>query len=488
MVNQKIAMQPTNFSSLSNEPPAALYEQVRRALQLWHKMDNENPLEQLLTFHPADAQEPVRQFVNSRLQMALAEMQHLHKDEAHLLQMRYLEGLTAETTAYRLDMSTPNLNKKQRKALQMLCGLLWQKEQAARNARQVRFLNHLEAPTYDRLFGVEKLATRVLQLLTTPQSPWLIMLEGMGGIGKTALADAVMRRAIAQHHFAGYGWVSARQQRFHLAGAIVPQTQPALTTVQLIEQLATQLVAASMSDDSFMLPVIANAETLARLNSILQAAPHLIVIDNLETLADLDALLPTLRRLANPTKFLLTSRASIYNETATYPFAIPELTEADALALVRHEATLRNQPDLAAASTAQLQPIYAAVGGNPLALRLIVGQTHIHSLPSILDDLRLARGEPVQNLYTYIYRQAWAALDERGQEVLLAMLHANPQGDALDFIADVSGMGSDDVRNALNYLVRLNLVDGRGGLNQRRYSIHALTRSFLQEQVLQWRD
>lgn len=126
------------------------------------------------------------------------------------------------------------------------------------------------------------------------------------------------------------------------------------------------------------------------------------------------------------------------------------------------------------------------MGGNPLALRLIVGQTYIHSLESVLDDLRTARGEPVQNLYTYIYRQAWLRLNERGQELLMAMLHVNEQGEELSFIADVSGMTVGDVRTAMNHLVRLNLADARGGLNQRRYSIHPLTRSFLQGQVLGW--
>ena len=38
----------------------------------------------------------------------------------------------------------------------------------------------------------------------------------------------------------------------------------------------------------------------------------------------------------------------------------------------------------------------------------------------------------------------------------------------------------------LDDLVKVNLVDARGDLYQRRYSIHALTRTFLHEQVLRW--
>ncbi|MEZ4708279.1 MAG: NB-ARC domain-containing protein [Caldilineaceae bacterium] len=476
----------SDFLPSPDEPPATLYEDVRLALRLYGTPDNQNPLQELLTFQPPDGQASVRQFVDERLLGALQELASLHAQEAELLRLRYVENLTADTVGYRLGMSTPNLNKKQRKALQLLGGQIWQSELAARRARQAHFLNRLEAPTYDRLFGVDKLADQLLQLLTKPGPPWLAALEGMGGLGKTALADAVMRRAIAQQRFGGYGWVSARQQRFHLAGAITPLARPALSAEQLIEQLAAQIAPQPATEHGFLPPVLANEATLLRLTDHLQTAPHLIVVDNLETVGDLEALLPTLQRLANPTKFLLTSRAHIHSETATYPLPVPELCEADALALVRHEAELRNQPELAQIDARRFGPIYAAVGGNPLALRLVVGQTHIHSLPLVLDDLQMARGQPVQNLYTYIYRQAWTWLDETGRELLLAMLHADPQGEELDYIVGVSGLKLASTVSAMNDLVRLNLVDARGALAQRQYSIHALTRSFLHEQVLQW--
>jgi DNA-binding MarR family transcriptional regulator len=42
------------------------------------------------------------------------------------------------------------------------------------------------------------------------------------------------------------------------------------------------------------------------------------------------------------------------------------------------------------------------------------------------------------------------------------------------------------VSDALDRLVTLNLVDSQGNLSERRYSIHGLTRTFLQEQVGKW--
>lgn len=479
-------MQAANQPIAITAHPAPLYEAVRRALQLWHEAGDENPLAHLLTFQAPDEQENIRHAVNRRLLTTLEEMARRHADEARLLRLRYLDDMTAETVAYRLGMSTPNLNKKQKKALQTLSDLLWRQEEAARTAQEARFLARLEAPTYDRLFGVEPLTSQLLPLLTTAAQPWLVAIEGMGGIGKTALADAVMRQAIARRHFAGYGWISARQQRFQLSGAIQAVAQPALTADQLIEQLACQLLMEDATDKRPAAPMVACEATLARLTAHLKQTPHLIVIDNLETVTDLEALLPTLQRLINPTKVLLTSRTGLYSETATYAFPLPELSEADALALVRHEAQLRNQPELATAPTATLQPIYDTVGGNPLALRLIVGQTRIHTLDLILADLKAARGQAVTKLYTYLYRYAWEHLDDHSRRALIAMPFAPPHGATLDHLIGVSHLPATELRAALQQLVTLNLVNRTGALSESRYTIHSLTRAFLLEQVVQW--
>ncbi|MCB0148314.1 MAG: hypothetical protein KDE01_11760, partial [Caldilineaceae bacterium] len=95
------------------------------------------------------------------------------------------------------------------------------------------------------------------------------------------------------------------------------------------------------------------------LRSTLKRTPHLIVIDNLETVQDVDVLLAHLRELADPTCFILTSRHNLYHEHDIHHFAIPDLDHAQALALVRFEAAVRNLPAIAAASDAELTPIYA---------------------------------------------------------------------------------------------------------------------------------
>jgi len=68
----------------------------------------------------------------------------------------------------------------------------------------------LPPPGYDQLFGVEPLRAQIAAQLTAPGPPWIVAVEGMGGIGKTALADISARRLMTTGRFAELAWISAK--------------------------------------------------------------------------------------------------------------------------------------------------------------------------------------------------------------------------------------------------------------------------------------
>jgi hypothetical protein len=469
-----------------NRPPrfAILDKDVRQALKEWHEDSSaDSPLSYLYLFRQAQREEQVtaHQATNQVLLKAIDVLQETHHEDARLLRLRFLDLLPVYRLANQSNVAESTFYTKQREAINRLTDTIERLEVAACAAQQELLIARLEAATYVNLIGLDEHVAHLQRLLTTAGPPWLVSIEGIGGIGKTSLADRLLRQLIDHGRFDEIGWVSARQSRFTPDGAIRAVEKPTLTAEVLIEKLLQQLL-----PDLVLASGSSIQKMLAALRTCLKATPHLIVIDNLETLADIESLLPTLQDLANPTKFVLTSRKSLYTEPAIYHFPVPELNELSALELIRQEAQLSNLPVLAESNDEVLKPIYQTVGGNPLALRLVVGQTHIHPLESILYDLRTARGQPVERLYTFIYRHAWDSLDALSQQVLLIMPLVNPQGDELEYIAEVGDVDIGDLRLALNKLVTLNLVDARGGLNDRRYSIHSLTRTFLHKQVAQW--
>jgi hypothetical protein len=212
----------------------------------------------------------------------------------------------------------------------------------------------------------------------------------------------------------------------------------------------------------------------------------LVIVDNLETAADYRALIPELQGLVNPSRFLLTSRHSMHEYPGIHNLSLDELSPADTLALVRHEAGERGLAEVAASPDARLMRVYEVSGGNPLALKLLVGQMHSLSLPRVVDDLREARGRRVDELYQFIYWRSWQLLSEDARRVLAIMPLVAESGGGLAQIAALSELHEESLADALTQLVRLCLVEVRGTVEARRYSIHRLTESFLLNEVLKW--
>ncbi|MBV7333601.1 hypothetical protein KFU94_36280 [Chloroflexi bacterium TSY] len=460
-------------------------KQVRKALRDWHKEGTVNsPFRDLYLFRQKqlDGYSNNRLATNQVLIDLLEELESTHEHYARLLRTRYLDCQPVSEVAVSHNVIEDTIFRWQRAAIRHLSELLIENEYMMRKDQQHLLETRLPPPTYTELIGIDTYLDRLLELVSSTDSPHLISIEGIGGIGKTSLAHALMRRIICQGRYDSIGWVSARQTSLDLVGRLRKTETTALTG----EALITTLVAQLMPD--VPLPIESALDRAwDMLQTELREHPHLIVIDNLETVVDVESLLPTLMRLTNPTKFILTSRDSLYSEPNVYHFAIRELSESDSFTLIRQEAKLSNLPIVAESADGELQPIVEVVGGNPLALRLVVGQMHLHPLTVILADLREARGESIENLYTFVYWRAWHNLDELSQRVFLAMPMVNPShGDNISHLKTITELDADSLRLALSKLVTLNLVDSSGDLHKRRYNIHSLTRTFLQNQVAQW--
>ena len=416
--------------------------------------------------------------VDDILHTALKMLEATHSPrEADLLRLRFQDQATVSEVAARFNIVDSTLHKKQREAIEHLAAILYEWEQQARDDYLIRLESKLLLPPQTPLVGVAQPLAELWDLLTAPDAAWLIAIEGLGGLGKTALANALLREMAVAPHFYGVAWVSAKQQEFWPDLGLRQTRQPALDEESLVDALLEQL-----GDEPAR--ACPPPQKRAILTGLLKKQPYLIVIDNLETVADYESLLPLLLKLAQPGKFVLTSRSKVPPSLAT-PFKVKPLTRADTLAFLDQEARLRRLPALAKASPAQLESIYEVVGGNPLALKLVVGQIHALPLSRVLDNLKKARGQTIEELYTYIYWQDWQTLAEAGRHLLVTMPLA--QNGALADVAQASGLAGAALDQALRQLIDLSLVEVSGeDVEDRRYHIHRLTETFLLNEVIQW--
>lgn len=477
---------PTDRQSLSEQ----LEEKVYNALRLWHAPDLKgNPLHQLRMMKMLQREgSDERQASNQLLAEEIERLKTSHADRSAILQLRFADGLPAHVVAARQNISEATVWRWQQEGIRLLAEAMLSREEKLRQQHRKDLQRHLPPATYQHIFGVEQLIAQLSGQCLQPHSPWLIAIEGIGGIGKTTLADALVRHLIEHDFWEDIAWVTAQQRTLNLGGGLKHVAKPALTVEEMVDALYSQLFAEHRASSTPQ--GMTYDGRLAALESRLKQQPHLLVIDNLETHQDVDALLTTLRRFVAPSKVIITTRQRFFDHADIYHFTLPELSEDNALLFVRQEAKTRNLPQLDAASNEEMYPIYNTVGGNPLALRLVVGQLHIHPLNHVIDSLMQANGLPVNNLYTYIYRQIWETLNEAERQTLILMLLTSPQGESLNELNAIATGQIEEttLSNALDRLVMLSLVNISGNLQHHRYAIHSLTRSFLHRQVLKWEE
>ena len=395
---------------------------------------------------------------------------------ADLLRDRFKEGLKAEYVANRLGVAPATLFEWQNSALDKFARGLLQREDEERRLHADRLRQAIPLAAAAEPVGIAGRTQTLAALLAAPAAPWLIAITGLGGIGKSTVAAAASAATVQAGLWDAVAWVTARTS--HLEGGWSAE-EPVLSAETLLEQLCDQLLPDQPKPASF-----SDGRALALLREHCRQRRCLIVADNLESVAAVRRLLPTLRQLIQPTKVLIGSREKLHMEPDVADFPVPELDEADALALLRACAGGRLAGE--AASDADLHEVYAVVGGNPHALRVVGGQLLIFGLDVVLADLRTMRSRRVEQLYAHIYRRAWEGLNAAERHLLLAMAAVDAGGETLDYIMRLADLDDRLVLDGIETLVVRNLVEQRAQNRTVRYTIHNLTRTFLYQQIVDW--
>jgi hypothetical protein len=463
--------------------PAEFEVRVHRALKFWHDSHPQDGLLDDLLIAQRTAQTHIltqRQRTNLLLENAMLALAAGNPRDAELLRLRFCLAVPVDEARRQLNYAESTIYSKQNHAIARLASILYGQELTAWHERAAQLAGRLDTPLV-RTVGLEEQIGELVALLKTTAGPWVLSIEGIGGIGKTTLAAAVLRRLAAETAYEEFGWVSAQPIGLDLCGQLHPRPQPALSVAALIGALAGQLLPGADA---------AGASTpdalLAALRMRLAQVPHLIVIDNLETVLDLHDLLPTLHTLTNPSRFVLTSRRRLIAEPHVHLHAVPELSADHAILLLRQTAQEHELPALANSCDEELLSIYAAIGGNPLALLLVVGQTHVRPLHAVLADMAEARIEPLRPLFDYIYRQIWDELSDLDRRVLLVVASAQVTDLDAPTLGAVCSLPVGEVTAALQRLIQANLVYTQGDLDTCRYRVHSLTYRFLQGLAASW--
>jgi hypothetical protein len=402
------------------------------------------------------------------LNRGLEKLRDISPSASSLLRERFEKGRDVLEVANSLNIAEATLHYRQRQAVNQLADILTELEEEASEEWQYKMLGRLELPTYIDLVGIDKPFEMLSDALMAEDKNYITVLDGLGGLGKTALADWTTRQIIQSTRFDDIAWITAKQTYLSAMGRLEVETDvPAMTIPTLLEKLSTQFELAQ-NNLTFL-------QRQREVRAYLREQPNLVVIDNLETIADYQALLPTLREWQSPSKFLLTSRRRLLDFPGVFSISLKELSEEAAFLLIRQVAEHSGFSELAAADEKTLRQIYQAVGGNPLALKLLVGHLRFYSLRQVLSRFSSDTISNEKGLFDYIYRENWESISDQEKETLLALTQAGESGFTFEELSSRVSLSEEVLFQSLENLILLSLVDRAGSLWERCYRLHRLT-------------
>lgn len=304
-----------------------------------------------------------------------------------------------------------------------------------------------------------------------------VFISGLGGLGKTAAAIEIGRRCLAREGFMRIVGDSAKLEILVENQIVRDADKVVLNFEGLLDEIARQLD----RPDVRTMPLEDKRITLQQL---LAQERYLVIVDNLETVDNAARIVRDLPSLLDGSRLLITSRKRV--ETSNlHRIHLDGLSQADSLRFLREDAQRRGCEAIGQAPGDTLEEIHHVTQGQPLAMKLIVGQALDLDLDLVLASLRRARGR----IYRFIYWDSWQQLSEPARK-LLVYLGGVPGSISLEELIDAPVVpDADDLLDAMQQLIRLSLVSVTQGERRKRYAIHQLTRYFVNGDLPEiWRE
>lgn len=311
----------------------------------------------------------------------------------------------------------------------------------------------------------------VMCTLRDPKGRRIIAIDGLGGLGKTAMAVEIGRRCLQEGLFQRILGESAKQERL-VGEKIEKQGSATLSFDRLLDAIARQM-------GRWDIPTMKPEEKQATLQYSLQHNPYLIIVDNLETAENARSLVMELQDFVDGSRVIVTSRPQLGLDFV-YTLSLKGLDVVDSLVFLREEARSRNRPEILEAPDEKIWKIHEATGGAPLAMKLIVGQASALPLDVVLENLRQAKGE---SLYRFIYLESWGLLSIEAQKLLIYMGTVVTTC-AYHELASVDIAGDEEtLQEVIKETTRLSLLNPIQVADQMRYGVHQLTRHFVNSEL-----
>lgn len=309
-------------------------------------------------------------------------------------------------------------------------------------------------PNQPYFFGREKELALIADAISPESRTWGALIDGPGGIGKTALAVEAAHRA-SKETFEHKFFITAKVRELTPSGE-KPLTDFARPNyLELLNELAVDL-----GEDE--IPRLAPEERTKQLWNVMRDKKVLVVFDNLETLYEDERtrLFQFLTRLPEGNKSIVTSRRR--SEVDARIIRLDRLSANEALQLI--EELAKNNRRLAREGEKARRDLYEITNGNPLLIKWVCGQlgrngSALHTIEDVCTFIESAPddNDPLE----YIFGDLLDSFTPSETKVLAALTHFN-QLAKQEWIAVISGLSERATQTALEDLCDRSILISNG--------------------------
>ena len=333
-------------------------------------------------------------------------------------------------------------------------------------------VDNLPRPDYSDFFGRGNERREIIDHISHPRA-WITVIDGIGGVGKTALAlncaEHITELSVAgESDFEFVIWASAKTERLNPRGIV--ELQPNFTDLSSLTRTILEVTGFGDSDPE---------EPIALIKEILAISKTLLVLDNLETVSDPD-LYEFLQDVPPPSKVLATTRTRM--EGSHKNLRLTALPNSDALELIRQLANDLDSQELSQEQEDTLIGLIDRVGGIPLAIKLAVGRIATGMpLSSYLD--KLDSGVAQHDLLEFCFAESWNDLKQDAKSTLLAIILFSEEPSEAE-LRRVLGIPEMRLNEAIGILTRRAFLNRSYGSHRQTYlySLLPLTADFVEQE------
>ncbi len=360
--------------------------------------------------------------------------------------------------------------------------------------RQLKYIGK----SYNRLIGRKSEVLELMAALQSNDGKWIIGIDGMGGIGKTALAQEVAQLCLTENLFEKVIWVSAAKP------FIFQEAQSAHTKITIENVLNTimlEIAPIKMADPHLK-------DKLEHVKTLLHNYNILLVLDNLDTAIEnqnkiIETFLTLLRD--SPSKAVFTSRKRF--KFGVYHVSLVGLDQRNkhqnydsCIEFIHQEGRDKNRMHILDSDIGALNKIAQQTGGSPKAMQLVIGQLGHRELGFVLGKLKNVSipqkkmyGNEYIQFYQSIFFSSFELLSKDVVPLLLLMAHFVPNlGSSPQNIQNIFHSYSKqnsgnkiDFEQSIDELWEMAFLEKKlQSIEKVKYYLHPLTQNFIKSDIV----